>query len=100
MLGLLEGHTEAIKCLSLSDDGMSIVSGSNDCTIKVWYFRDDNDIILEQENINTGNSTIKTIFLSKDGNMIISGSTSSSIKVRVSRKKPKIYFKAENEKSF
>ncbi|XP_064625607.1 WD repeat-containing protein 18-like [Lineus longissimus] len=30
------GHTKQVTCLSLSLDGIVLVSGSNDCTVKIW----------------------------------------------------------------
>jgi WD40 repeat protein len=33
---LLEGHTDWIRCVAFSPDGSQIISGSSDCTVRVW----------------------------------------------------------------
>ena len=33
---ILQGHTEWVMSVAFSPDGKSLVSGSNDCTVKVW----------------------------------------------------------------
>ncbi len=30
------GHTQAVKCISVSADGQYLVSGSDDCTVRLW----------------------------------------------------------------
>src|SRR5690348_6774971 len=32
----LKGHTDNIECLTYSSDGKTIVSGSDDLTVKIW----------------------------------------------------------------
>jgi pre-rRNA-processing protein IPI3 len=31
------GHTSKVTCLSVSIDGLALVSGSHDCTVKMWH---------------------------------------------------------------
>ncbi len=35
-VAVLRGHTNAVRCLALSGDGRTLVSGSDDLTVKVW----------------------------------------------------------------
>ena len=35
-IAVLSGHTMEVKCLTFSSDGKSLVSGSNDNTVKLW----------------------------------------------------------------
>ena len=37
---VLQGHTEAVMSVAFSPDGKSLVSGSNDKTVKVWKLSD------------------------------------------------------------
>ncbi|HYT42829.1 MAG TPA: TIR domain-containing protein, partial [Methylomirabilota bacterium] len=77
LLHTLEGHSEAIWSLAFSPDGQTLVSGSNDRTIKIWNVP--TGILLRTL---TGNmSNVWSIALSPDGQTLISGSKESSIKV-------------------
>ena len=33
---VLSGHTSEVTCLTFSSDGTSLVSGGDDCTVKLW----------------------------------------------------------------
>jgi WD40 repeat protein len=33
---VLSGHTDKVNCITFSPDGTSLVSGSDDCTVKLW----------------------------------------------------------------
>ena len=35
-IAVLSGHTDQVNCLTFSSDGMSLVSGSDDDTVKLW----------------------------------------------------------------
>jgi WD40 repeat protein len=35
-MAVLSGHTDFVRSLAFSSDGTSLVSGSNDCTLKLW----------------------------------------------------------------
>ena len=33
---IFSGHSEYVTCLAFSTEGALLVSGSNDCTVKIW----------------------------------------------------------------
>jgi WD40 repeat protein len=35
-----EKHTKAVRALALSPDNVYLISGSDDCLCKIWYFKD------------------------------------------------------------
>ena len=36
VLKVLEGHTYGVKSVAVSADGSKVVSGSEDCTVRIW----------------------------------------------------------------
>ena len=36
LLGSLSGHTDAVQAIDFSADSKTLVSGSNDCTFRMW----------------------------------------------------------------
>jgi WD40 repeat protein len=40
----LEGHTDEVDCIDVSPNGAQILSGSPDCTVKLWNFPKDANI--------------------------------------------------------
>ena len=40
MIGTLEGHEDGINCLAIAADESVLVSGSEDCTARIWDLED------------------------------------------------------------
>ena len=36
LIGSFEGHTDGINCLAMASDESILVSGSEDCTARIW----------------------------------------------------------------
>jgi WD40 repeat protein len=74
----LDDHTDSVTSVAFSPDGELIVSGSRDCTIRVWDVAT-GDIISGPFEGHTGAVTCVTF--SPDGKQIISGSEDRTIRI-------------------
>ena len=73
----LKGHTKYITHVAISQDGMYLVSGSGDKTIKFWDFKQKK----EEFSFTGHTSTVNSVAISQDGRYLVSGSDDSTIKV-------------------
>ncbi|KAF9065687.1 quinon protein alcohol dehydrogenase-like superfamily [Rhodocollybia butyracea] len=73
----LEGHTEAVICVQYSPDGMRLISGSTDCTIRLWDTTTGETIMV----ISTQNRPVRCLAVSLSGHLIASGSDEGYIQV-------------------
>ena len=77
LLTTLKGHTHSVYSVTFSPDGITLVSGSGDDTIKLWSLPDG-----ELLKTLTGHSDIvKSVTFSPDGMMLASGSDDETIKL-------------------
>lgn len=66
---IMSGHTSDVNCTKWSNNGMIVVSGSDDKTTRIWDFRDGNCV-----RILTGSTaSISCVNVSRDGRLIASG---------------------------
>jgi WD40 repeat protein/predicted Ser/Thr protein kinase len=73
----LSGHTDRVWSVALSQDGQTLVSGSQDDTIKVW-----NPTTGElSRTINAQAGSVRAVSLSADGKTLAAGNGDNSIKV-------------------
>lgn len=73
----LTGHTNSVWAVAISGDGQTLVSGSEDNTIKVWNLKTG-----QLNQTLTGHSdTVRSVALSPDGQTLVSGSGDKTIKV-------------------
>ena len=71
------GHSDSVNAVAISPDGQTLVSGSDDKTIKVWNLHTG-----ELRHTLTGHSnSVYCVAISPDGKTIISGSSDKTIKV-------------------
>ncbi|NET05501.1 MAG: protein kinase [Symploca sp. SIO2B6] len=78
------GHSKAVRCLAICPDGETLVSGSDDATIKVWDMNIREDIYTfgsaERERIyRYGDSEIRAIAIDPDGEILLSSRTDGKI---------------------
>ena len=75
--GMLVGHRAAVLSVALSGDGKTLVSGSEDKTVKVW------DVGTGQERATLKGHTapVWSVALSGDGKTLVSGSYDTTVKV-------------------
>jgi eukaryotic-like serine/threonine-protein kinase len=71
----LTGHTAAVTAVALSVDGQTLVSGSEDRTIRVWDMRSGNSRPLQGHA-----NTVYAVALSPDGKTIASGSADKTVR--------------------
>ncbi|KAK4782078.1 hypothetical protein SAY86_016180 [Trapa natans] len=69
-------HSDAVSCLSLSDDGSSLYSASWDRTIKVWRLSDSKCL----ESIKAHDDAVNSVVATADG-LVFSGSADGTVKV-------------------
>jgi WD40 repeat protein len=73
----LEGHTDWVRAVAVSPDGRTIVSGSDDRTVKVWEA--ESGRLLRSLEGHTG--SVLAVAVSPDGRTIVSGSWDNTVKV-------------------
>ena len=71
------GHSSSVSSVAFSPDGRTALSGSWDCTLKLW------DIVTGEETItfNGHSSLVTSIAFSPNGRMALSGSADETIKL-------------------
>ncbi|NJM73169.1 MAG: protein kinase [Scytonema sp. RU_4_4] len=77
----LSGHTGSVWSVALSADGLTLVSGSEDKTIKIWH---PNTGQLSRT-LKAHSDSVRTVSLSSDGQTLVSGSGDDTIKIWQSR---------------
>src|SRR5262245_30651151 len=65
-----KGHTEIVRSVAISPDGKRIVSGSDDCTVKVWDAGTGKNLLT----LKGHTASVLCVAISSDGNGIVSGS--------------------------
>ncbi|WP_152556117.1 AAA family ATPase, partial [Chloroflexus sp. MS-G] len=73
----LAGHTDWVRAMALSPDGRTIVSGADDCTVKVWDAHDGRLL----RSLEGHTAWVLAVALSPDGRTIVSGSSDRTLKV-------------------
>ena len=76
-LFLLEGHTDAVRCIAFSADGRRLVSGSEDKSIRLWDARGGKK--LGRIAGHTGGVT--SVAFAPDGQSVLSGSQDHSVRL-------------------
>jgi WD40 repeat protein len=71
------GHTNRIMSVAFSGDGMSIVSGSADCTAKVWSAKTG----VELSTMSGHTNSVTSVALSGDGKLVVSGSYDCTVRL-------------------
>ncbi|KAB1220510.1 Myosin heavy chain kinase B [Morella rubra] len=78
-------HTDAVSCLSLSDDQVLLYSASWDRTLKVWRLADSKCL----ESINAHDDAVNSVVASSDG-FVFTGSADGTVKVWRREQKGKV----------
>ena len=73
----LTGHEQDVGSLAFTPDGKRLVSGSNDCTIRVWDVGAGKDAAI----LRGHEYDVLSVAVSPDGNRIASGSNESAVKL-------------------
>jgi len=74
---ILSGHTRDVLSLAFSQDGTSLVSGSENCVIKLWDMQTGGVV----KTFNGHNSWVVSVSISVDSTMIASGSLDKTIRL-------------------
>jgi WD40 repeat protein len=74
---ILEGHTNSVSSVAFSADGSRIVSGSGDCTVRVWDAV--SGVVLHTLKGHT--NSVYSVAFSSDGLRIVSGSSDCTVRI-------------------
>jgi len=72
---VLSGHADQVNCLTFSSDGTSLVSGSDDCTVKLWDLQTGGVV----KTFSGHTSWVWSVSISPDCTTIASGSGDATI---------------------
>jgi WD40 repeat protein len=73
----LKGHTKSVDSVAFSSDGMRIVSGSTDKSVRVW----DASTGVELKELKGHTNGVSSVAFSSTGMRIVSGSMDNSVRV-------------------
>jgi len=76
VLGIIEGHREAVSCLAFSPDGTLLVSGGFDQALKVWGISDRG----MSSTLDIHDDSVMDLALSPDGVLLVSATQSGEIR--------------------
>src|SRR5260370_33333312 len=74
---ILRGHSHDISCIEFTNDGLALVSGSYDSTVKVW----DTQTGQASSTLAGHRNSILAVALTRDGKTLASGSSDQSVKL-------------------
>ncbi|TDL19736.1 hypothetical protein BD410DRAFT_403326 [Rickenella mellea] len=76
-LRVMDGHSDEVKCVAFSPDGMQIVSGSTDCTLQLW------DAVsgAHLNTLNGHSDLVRSVAFSPDGMRLASGSYDKTLRL-------------------
>lgn len=77
LIRTLSGHEDAVTAVAITPDGLTVVSASNDRTIKVWNLITGT----EQLTLRGHRSWVTAVAITPDGSQVISASVDQTIKV-------------------
>ena len=74
----LRGHTEWVSSVAISSDGRYVVSGSADCTLRIWDVKT-GECVGEPLGIHT--DRVKSVAIISDGWYVVSGSFDKTLRI-------------------
>jgi WD40 repeat protein len=77
LIRALSGHTSSVKAVVISRDGGTIISGSDDNTVRVW----DAETGELRHNLEGHLGSVNAVAISRDGSTIVSGSDDNTVRV-------------------
>ena len=74
VLRTLQGHVDAVNCMTITPDGSRVVSGSHDETMRLWDLESGEEVATF-----TGESGINGCAVAPDGQTIVAGERSGRV---------------------
>jgi hypothetical protein len=77
---ILDGHTGSVNSVAISGNGQTIVSGSDDETVKIWNLGGDGSWVLKQT-LDSHAGPVNSVAISGNDQTIVSGSVDKAVKI-------------------
>ncbi len=77
MIRTLTGHSDCVNAVAIANDGKLAISGSDDCTLKVWNLVEGKELFT----LTGHRSSVNAVAIANDGKLAISGSGDRTLKV-------------------
>jgi len=74
---VLSGHTDWVRSITFSSDGTSLVSGSDDCTVKLWDMQTGGVV----KTFSGHTAYVQSVSISADNTVIASGSSDKTVRL-------------------
>ena len=81
IVGILKGHTDSITCLVVSSDGRTLISGSQDQTIRFWDLEERKIIRTFGGYFDGHLSAVTTLAITRDNQILVSYGRDNSLKI-------------------
>jgi len=74
------GHTDSVSCGNFSHDGKYLVTGSEDCTAKVWDLKNES-LLHTIKGKKYHQASISTLCVAKNKNIVATGSIENEVAI-------------------